>query len=251
MQFVGAEPDLDEDAQIVFEDDIRKEDLVAFESRGDGTVAIKHAGPESSGGEVYRLAPESTSEALVFVRKATGIQTSGPQDASELQRLLEETFSGVGFFYRDTDVADELLSNYHPGMTVKERAYVDCSYLSGGLAAKHRYLIITSKARDLHAMAGMNRKYGPAIIMRDSFFKVLDVHQLRGHSQITLLHLPEELVERFTSTKLIGPEKRLAEAARKEFEENLRKSPCPYLTDPYWLDRVSFPIGMSDEGELF
>ena len=57
----------------------------------------------------------------------------------------------MGFFYRDADLGDKVFEKYRPGMIIQERAFVDCSYLDGGLAARHRYLIITGKARDLHA----------------------------------------------------------------------------------------------------
>ena len=166
-------------------------------------------------------------------------------------KLWKQTFSGVGFFYRDADLEDRVLEEYTPGMIVQERGYVDCSYLAKGLAARHRYLIITSQARDLLALAGMDPRYGPAIIRRDAFFKVLDVYRLRGHAQTTLLHVPEELVGHLRTHELNEMEKEMAEAARASFEENLAKPAVPALTEAEWLERTAFPLGMSEEGDLF
>jgi hypothetical protein len=137
------------------------------------------------------------------------------------------------------------------GIVVQERAFVDCSYLNGGLAARHRYLIITSKARDLHALAGVDSKYGPAIIQRDAFFKVLDVHHLDEHAQITLLHIPEEPIYLLRTPELNEIEEEMVEAARKNFNESLTRSVAPALTEPQWLERVAFPLGMSEDGDLF
>ena len=97
----------------------------------------------------------------------------------------------------------------------------------------------------------MDPKYGPAVIQGDAFFKVLDVHHLDGRAQITLLHIPAELVDRLRTAELNGIEKEMVEAARKDFEQSLKRPPAPALTQPEWKDRVMFPLGMNDEGELF
>jgi hypothetical protein len=157
----------------------------------------------------------------------------------------------VGFFYRDADLEDGVLEKYQRGMIIQERAFVDCSYLDGGLAARNRYLMITGKAKDLHALAGVDRKYVPAIIQRNSFFKVLDVYEMREHAQITLLHIPEELIGHLRSPELNEIEKEMVEAARTNFEENLDKPAVSTLTEAEWLERVMFPLGMSEEGDLF
>lgn len=172
------------------------------------------------------------------------------EDSAALGQLWKETFSNVGFFYRDADLADEVLEKYQQGVIIQERAYVDCSYLDGGLAARHRYVIITDKAKDLQALAGVDPKYGPAIIQRNGSFKVLDVYDLHEHAQVTLLHIPEELIGRLRSRELNEMEKEMVEAARKNFEENLAKPAVPALTEARWLERVAFPLGMSEEGDL-
>lgn len=43
----------------------------------------------------------------------------------------------------------------------------------------------------------------------------------------------------------------MVDAARTNFEENLTKPAVPALTEAEWLDRVAFPLGMSEEGDLF
>ncbi len=186
MRFVGEAPELGEGVEVLLEDGVSRGDLVVFEVREDGTVAIRLAGPDDEG-PVYYVHPEGTAGELTFVRTSMRSLATHRENTSALRTPWEETFSGVGFYYRDAGLREEVLDKYRPGMIIQERAYVDCSYLDGGLAARYRYLIITGKAKDLHALAGIDRKYGPAIIQRDAFFKVLDVHELRGHAQVTLL----------------------------------------------------------------
>ncbi len=195
--------------------------------------------------------PESTQGELTFVRTNARHLAALRGGSDALGELWRQTFSGVGFFYRDADLEDRVLEKYRPGMILQERGYVDCSYLAGGLAARHRYLIITSQARDLHALAGMDPKYGPAIIQRDGFFKVLDVYRLRGHAQITLLHVPEELVDHLRTPEPNEMEREMVQAARTNFEENLSNPAVPALIEAEWLERTAFPLGMSEEGDLF
>jgi hypothetical protein len=40
-------------------------------------------------------------------------------------------------------------------------------------------------------------------------------------------------------------------AARADFDKNVVMKPVSALTDPEWLKRVSFPLGMNDDGEFF
>ena len=250
MRFVGEAPELGEGVQIVLVDGIRRGDLVVFEDRDDGTMAIRRAGPDDEG-TVYYVHPESSPQETTFVRTNARHLALQREDSDALGKLWKQTFSGVGFFYRDADLEDRVLEKYTPGMIVQERGYVDCSYLAGGLAARHRYLIITSQAGDLHALAGMDPRYGPAIIQRAGFFKVLDVYGLRGHAQITLLHVPEELVGHLRTRELNEMEKEMVEAARANFEENLAKPAVSALMEAEWLERTAFPLGMSEEGDLF
>ena len=250
MRFVGEAPELEKGAKILLEDGIRKGDLVVFAEKEDGTVAIRQAEPDAEVA-VYYVHPGSTPEELTFVRTSMQSLTTHTENTSVLEKAWRETFADVGFFHRDTNLLEGVLEKYQPGMIIQERAFVDCSYLDGGLAARHRYLIITGKAKDLHTLAGMDRKYGPAIIQRDAFFKVLDVYELHGHAQVTLLHIPEELVDRLSTSDLNELEKEMIEAARSSFEESLTKPAVPALKEPEWLERVSFPLGMNEEGDLF
>ncbi len=249
FKFVGEPPELREGVEIVLEDGVCRGDLVIFENLEPGKDVIRKAGPDDEG-TVHYVHPESTQEELTFVRTNARHLAALREVATALGALRRETVSGVGFFHRDADLEDEVLEKYRTGMMIQERAYVDCSYLDGGLAAHHRYLIITDQAKDLHALAGMDRRYGPTIIERDSFFKVLDVYEIHGHAQITLLHI-SALVDPLPAHEVMEWEKKVVDAARANFEENLTKPVVPALTEVEWLERTAFPLGMSEEGELF
>ncbi|MDQ3302585.1 MAG: tetratricopeptide repeat protein [Actinomycetota bacterium] len=117
MRFLGEAPELRERARMVLEDGIRRGDLVVFEDRNDGTVAIRRAGPDD-GGTVYYVHPESTPQETTFVRTNARHLALQRDDSEALGELWKQTFSGVGFFYRDADLEDGVLERYMPGMIV-------------------------------------------------------------------------------------------------------------------------------------
>lgn len=96
-----------------------------------------------------------------------------PTDDQVTDVLLKLACSGLHFFYRDSDLSDELLDKYQVGMVIRERAYIDASCYPGGLLAKHRYLIATNKAVPIFLLEPKDDT-GLVVLPRDSHFKVLD-----------------------------------------------------------------------------
>ena len=90
-----------------------------------------------------------------------------------------------------------------------------------------------------------------ATVHPSRYFKVLDVYRKREHAQITLLHIPEELIVHLSTPELNEMEEEIVEAARANFEDSLLKPTVPALTEAEWLERTAFPLGMSEEGGLF
>lgn len=60
-----------------------------------------------------------------------------------------------------------------------------------------------------------------------------------------------ELVDYLNTPNLNEIGQEMVEAARTNFEESLSKLAVLALTEPKWQKRVAFPLGMSEEGDLF
>jgi hypothetical protein len=56
---------------------------------------------------------------------------------------------------------------------------------------------------------------------------------------------------RLSTPELNEIEKEMVEAARTNFEQSLTEPAVPALTEAEWLERVAFPLRMSEEGDLF
>jgi len=171
-------------------------------------------------------------------------------DKSQLETIVRDTFDGLAFLYRDTDLSDTLISRYYTGQILKERAFVDMSHLGGGMATNLRYLIASADARDISEIAPRLVKYGFVILNKGAFFKVLDIYRVEEKTQVLLLNVPEYAIGVFKRASF-PQEAEIIQMAREDFQMNLMKEPLPVLKEPEWRDRTEFPLGMSEEGKLF
>jgi hypothetical protein len=228
---------------------------VFFDRKDAGALVIKLvdlSDPENFPEVIYRIDAGTEPGQIVFEQVETERLKAAAVAQNELDRLLSVTFNNLSFFYRDNNLSDALLGKYRRGLIVREKGFTDASYQPGGLAAKHRFLIATTQAKDLSGMPGGNPAHGLVVVNRGSFFKVLDAEERENHRQIVLLHIPEELSEFFDSgEELSDIEQQIVTAARADFEKSLNESAVQELTQAEWLDRTAFPLGMSDEGEFF
>ena len=84
---------------------------------------------------------------------------------------------------------------------------------------------------------------------RDSKFKVLDVFEFNGKTQILLLHLIDNLEDFFIDNDTIDEE--YVALARNIFVESFEKEVIEEVNSEEWLERCSFPIGMDNEGNIW
>ena len=167
-----------------------------------------------------------------------------------LAELFNRTFSGLTFFYRDTELSNHLRGLYQVGQILLERGITDMTWKGGGFCTNFRYLIASSFGKDLSMFNPDASKFGLIVLTFNSYFKVLDIYERNGKTQVFLLNIPEEAIEVFKSAKTNIEEEIIAKA-RQSFNEKIDSEPLPVLKNAAWLDRTSFPIGMSDEGEFF
>lgn len=172
-----------------------------------------------------------------------------PEDKQSAEyKVIESVINSASEYVRDINLDPELANKYEVGQIITERAFVDASSRIGGMVTTHRYLILSQWMTDF-SQFDEGRNWGMHVAKRDSRFKVIDVYTVDGKTQIALLHLPDGFEEVFENT--ISLERNLVEKIRLEFEETLKCEPIKELATPEWLERCSFPLGMSDDGEMF
>jgi hypothetical protein len=168
----------------------------------------------------------------------------------QIQAIAQATFSGLAFFHRDTTLGEELIARYHPGQILQERAFTDMSYKGGGLTGNVRYLIASAFGKNLGALVPEAAATGHIVLIPGAFFKVLDVYEAGGKTQVILLNIPDNAVE-FFAKATTNIEQDIVQKGRAAFEQALMQEPVPELLAPAWRQRTQLPVGMSDKGELF
>ncbi|MFB3389958.1 hypothetical protein [Flavobacterium sp. LAR06] len=169
---------------------------------------------------------------------------------ARLKAIYNETFSGLKLFYRDTDLPDNLISNYKIGQIIQEKGFTDMSSLGGGLSGNIRYLIASAHPKDLSKFNPDSAKIGHFLLDTIAYFKVLDIQKIENKTQIFLLNIPDNSISLFKNSSS-NLEEEITEKARKKFNDKIHSPLITVLQTADWKERTKSPLGMSDTGELF
>jgi tetratricopeptide (TPR) repeat protein len=159
---------------------------------------------------------------------------------------LNATFAECGAFFRDTTLPEAVLGRYRVGVLLREPTYCDASHRAGGFVAPHRYVIFSSHAKSLHALEP--EPWGLCAWAPSRRLKVIDVVGDGEHTQITLLEIPEHLLEWFATPGPNPIEQSFAGHGRELFAQLRAAAPVPILDTDHWRDRLVFPVGVDDQG---
>lgn len=169
---------------------------------------------------------------------------------SRLKTIYNDTFSGLKLYYRDTDLPENLISNYKIGQIIQEKGFTDMTSIGGGLSGNFRYLIASAHAKDLSKFNPDSAKIGHFLLDTIAYFKVLDIQKIGNKTQVFLLNIPDNsiLLLKNSSSNL---EDEIIEKARRKFESKINLALVPELQTESWKERTKSPLGMSDNGEFF
>ena len=171
-------------------------------------------------------------------------------DNKQIEEIYNQTFSGLTLFYRDTTLAENLISKYQIGQILTERGFTDMSYKGGGLATNFRYLIASANGKDLSAFNPDSKQFGHVLLLSNTFFKVLDIYIIGDKTQVFLLEIPATAVDLFESATS-SVEEDIIQKARESFDTKSNSEPIAELQTNEWREKTEFPIGMNDKGEFF
>lgn len=162
--------------------------------------------------------------------------------------VCKAAYENTGLFVHDINLPDEWAKKYEIGTLIKERGFVDMTNKIGQMTTSHRYAIISNHVANFSQFEdGTNWNLHTAA--PNSKFKVLDVYEFKGKTQILLLHLIENLEDFFVDDDTIDGE--YVDLARKIFEDSFKKEIIEEVNTKEWLERCSFPIGMDNDGNLW
>jgi hypothetical protein len=169
---------------------------------------------------------------------------------TRLKAIYNETFSGLKLFYRDTNLSENLISNYKIGQIIQEKGFTDMTSLGGGLSGNIRYLIASAHPKDLSKFNPDSAKIGHFLLDTIAYFKVLDIQKIGDKTQVFLLNIPDNSLSLFKNSTS-NLEEEIIEKAQKRFREKIDLPLIPELQTQEWKERTKLPLGMSESGELF
>jgi hypothetical protein len=170
----------------------------------------------------------------------------GPLDTAQTNALPLKMHA----YFRDTALPEGWLERYTPGLSFREPTFCDASEHFGGLAARHRYVLLSGNARHVSTLFPDANAAGLCMWQPDSRWKVLSVLRFKDHAQITLLEIPPESQEIFTGTELSVLESGYANRTKHLFRDALKSQPLAAHTDPEWLARLELPLGIKRDGDF-
>lgn len=169
---------------------------------------------------------------------------------ARLKAIYNETFSGLKLYYRDTNLSENLISNYTIGQIIQEKGFTDMSSIGGGLSGNLRYLIASAHPKDLSKFNPDSAKIGHFLLDSIAYFKVLDIQKIDNKTQIFLLNIPDNSISLFKNSTS-NLEEEIIEKARKKFKDKIILPLIPELQTENWKEKTKTPIGISENGELF
>ena len=176
-------------------------------------------------------------------------QPRNPNDRQSPEyKVVETVLTNSSRYVRDVNLKPELAEKYEPGQIITEKGFVDASDRIGGMVTTHRYMILSGYMADFSRFEEKTN-WGLHVAKNNSRFKVLDVYTIGDKTQILLLQLPDGFDGAFDNRTDI--EEEFIEMERENFKKELQLDVISDLADEIWLERCSFPLGMSDEGEFY
>ena len=169
--------------------------------------------------------------------------------APEFVIKLRELIQTSKYLYRDTSLSPQELQLYRVGTFFREPSLFDCTARFGGIVGDTRFVVISSSPRALSGLSD-NPGWGLAVLRTGQLFKVSDVEQGGGKTQITLVHVPPGFEEYFHSPDCALFDKWVLPQARTDFKEALESSVIPELLEAEWRQRIARPPGLDNEGRL-
>ena len=171
-------------------------------------------------------------------------------DFKQMEQVINEIFPGLTMYVRDVNLSPVCAEKYEPDMIIMERGFTDASNRVMGMVTMHRFAILSNHMADFRPYEH-DTNWGLFVAQSGTHFKILDVYESQGRTQITLLHLPDDERWKIFENVKISLENQIVEMSRQRFEAKSMMDPIPELTSEGWLRRCSRPLGMDDQGNLF
>lgn len=177
------------------------------------------------------------------------------------EKFANWVLPGLQFFYKDTDAPVIIDTTYHVGDILRAGAFVDVTTKLHKPAHRTRFLIASAHVAmlceidDICQHNPKVKEWNLCTLHYNSYFKVMDIYERDGVTQVFLLHIPaaaaffighSEAAMNFVN-EATGRETSLIEMARQSLDEKMRMDVHPRSLDKEFVERMYHPVGLDND----
>lgn len=175
----------------------------------------------------------------------------------KLEDILNWILPGAQFLYRDTDFPCDTSALYSKVNLLRAGFFIDCSARASRLTRKTRFIILSAHSAPMWAAMPKDKElqsWKMHVLHFNSVFKVMDVFNFGGKTQVFLLHIPWQAIPLFTMETTFNfdiegfAKLNLVEKVRKNFIEKMRLPADRDLESTAWLERTAALPGVIGSG---
>ena len=180
------------------------------------------------------------------------------ENKTYIENVLNWTFSGSRFYYRDTNEDLNVENIYKAGKIIKAGFFIDASLNAKKPDSRIRFIIGSAHAAEIYKTdfcSPFTRECELCVFHPNSFFKIMDIYKVKEQYQIFLFHIPlhgipilENASFNFNNENTTDY---FVERARASFDEKLKMDIDEKLESPKWKKRTNDPVGIKADGSLF
>lgn len=175
------------------------------------------------------------------------------------EKFINWVLPGLQFFYRDTDAEVDVRSTYEVGDVLRAGFFVDVTTKLYRPAHRTRFLIASAHVARLFEVEDIcrhNPKVGEwnlTVLHPNSYFKVMDIYEKDGFTQVFLLHIPMSAAKFFGDNEVMfnmvdsSSEVSLVNMARSSFDDKLSMDVHPRSKDEEFVQRMFAPVGLCND----
>ncbi len=167
-----------------------------------------------------------------------------------IEEIFNWTYPGATLYYKDCELNVSVIEQFTKARILRNGYFLDVTCKGAGIKFNTRFLIASAKAANLYEINPDNEKYGHCCINANSYFKILDVYELKGKTQIFLLHIPAQGISYFRKANS-NMDDFFIQKARLSFDEKCEMEPLPELLETGWVKRTNFPVGMDAQNKFY
>lgn len=181
-----------------------------------------------------------------------------PQELiSFFEKSINWILPGCQLFYRDTDADIDVQKCYPIGAVIRAGFFIDVTVKTQRPVKKIRYVIGSAHCAKLYEAVPDEdmRRWRLCVLHFNSYFKVMDVYEKGGVTQIFLLHIPYRAVPFFMSEHSFNfiqgtSQTNMVEIVRNSLDAKLQMDVFPDTAEEALLERMQQPVGLNSNDEL-